>query len=141
MAAHHDAKKRAHNQEHGIVGSQTGKDLRQREESYIDHQRQAAPVTIRHQPEDESSDRAKSKSHGDDQGDLRIGLVEVPRHGRQAESYEKEIEGVQQPPGKAGYDCRSMSVRDFALRYTLQPAATICAEKTPWESFGGSPLL
>ena len=69
-AAHHHAEEGANDEQCRVVGGEAGENSGYGEDAHVDHERNAAAVTISEDAEDEAADGAEEQGHGDDEGDL-----------------------------------------------------------------------
>src|SRR5271163_2448749 len=73
-------------------------------EDEVEHQRNAAAVTVGHQSKNERAHRTKRQGQRDGESNLFVGAVKLLGNRGQTEDDQKEIESVQRPPEKAGED-------------------------------------
>src|SRR6266704_6504344 len=104
FASHADAVEQAQNEKNFVVGSEAGKNYKERVIENVEDQRNAPAIAVREQAENERSHPARGQARGDRQGNRRDVGAEYLRNRSENKGQDEEIEGVQRPAQKAGQD-------------------------------------
>lgn len=104
LAAHRDAVERAQQDERGEVRRERRRELDDRIEDDVDHQRPAATVTIGGPAEDQRAEWPQHQRHRDREGDRGNRLHELFGDGAHDEDEQKEVERVEHPAGERGQE-------------------------------------
>src|SRR5207302_8906952 len=105
LASHSDDIEQAQDKKDPIVRSESGENFNQRVIQDVDNQRNAPPVAIRQQTEDNRSNPSRGEARSDGQRHRRDGLAKFRRDGRQNKRQDEKIERVECPAEKSGQDC------------------------------------
>src|SRR5271169_6614592 len=102
LAAHADAEECAQNKEYREVGRKAAQKLDEREINHVGHERNAPPIAIGKQTEEQGAHGARGESDRGSENDFFLGYAKLMREGIKEKYNDEEVEGVERPTEESG---------------------------------------
>ena len=120
LSAHADPEQSAQHQKSSETVRETRGDLDRRVKNQVDHQRNAASVTVGQQSENERAHGTKRQRQRNREGNLFVRPMKLLRDRRQREDDQEKVESVQRPP-ELSEQARSFPARSNPPRRSDSP--------------------